>query len=65
MFCRPSRANGIRMIQDLAWVPIFENVAKEDLAQLEKIAKRRDLPAKTVVFFEGDRADAFLSLIHI
>jgi len=63
LFCRPSRANGIRMIQDLAWVPIFENVAKEDLAQLEKIAKRRDLPAKTVVFFEGDRADAFYIVV--
>lgn len=47
------------MIQDLAWVPIFENVAKDDLTKLGQIAQRKDLPAKTVVFFEGDRADAF------
>ena len=32
------------MIKDLAWVPIFENVGKEDLAKLEQIAKKKSLP---------------------
>ena len=51
------------MIKDLAWVPIFENVAKDDLTKLEKIATRKELAAKTVVFFEGDRADAFYIVV--
>jgi CRP/FNR family transcriptional regulator, cyclic AMP receptor protein len=51
------------MIQDLAWVPIFENLEKEDLAKLAKIAKKKTLGPKTVVFFEGDRADAFYVVV--
>ncbi len=50
-------------MKDLAWVPIFQNLGEDDLRKLEKIAKRRRIPAKTMVFFEGNRADAFFVVL--
>jgi len=46
-------------IKGLASVRIFQHLGQDDLKKVAKIAKPKQVAANTVVFFEGNRADAF------
>lgn len=50
-------------MEELAQVSIFQKLSSEDLAKLVKIATKRSFPVGTVVFFEGDRADALYVIL--
>jgi CRP-like cAMP-binding protein len=45
-------------IKRIAQVRIFQHLGSADLKAVAKIAKPKSLPAKTIVFFEGNRAEA-------
>jgi CRP/FNR family cyclic AMP-dependent transcriptional regulator len=47
----------------LASVRIFQHLGPDDLQKVAKISKPKRLAANTVVFFEGNRADAFFIVI--
>jgi len=47
----------------LASVRIFQHLGPDDLKKIDKIAKRKKVAAGTVVFFEGNRADAFFIVV--
>ncbi len=49
--------------QRLATVRIFQHLGQDDLKKVAKIAKPRRVAAHTVVFFEGNRADAFFIVL--
>ena len=51
------------LIKGLASVRIFQHLAQEDLKKVAKIAKPKTVAAHTVVFFEGNRADAFFIVV--
>jgi CRP-like cAMP-binding protein len=51
------------MIRGLASVRIFQHLGQDDLKKVEKIAKPKRVAANTVVFFEGNRADAFFIVL--
>jgi CRP/FNR family cyclic AMP-dependent transcriptional regulator len=51
------------LIAELAAVGIFQHLGQEDLKKLAKIAKPKKVAANTVVFFEGNRADAFFIVL--
>jgi CRP/FNR family transcriptional regulator, cyclic AMP receptor protein len=51
------------MIEGLASVRIFEHLAKDDLRMVAKIARPKQVAANTVVFFEGNRADALFIVL--
>lgn len=46
------------LVKGIAQVRIFQHLAGADLKAVAKIAKPKSLPAHTVVFFEGNRAEA-------
>jgi CRP-like cAMP-binding protein len=47
----------------LASVRIFQHLGQDDLKKVAKIAKPGRVAANTVVFFEGNRADAFFIVL--
>jgi CRP/FNR family transcriptional regulator len=47
------------LTKGLATVRIFQHLGADDLEKVAKIAKPKRVAANTVVFFEGNRADAF------
>jgi CRP-like cAMP-binding protein len=47
----------------LASVRIFQHLGQDDLKKVAKIAKPGRIAANTVVFFEGNRADAFFIVL--
>jgi CRP/FNR family transcriptional regulator, cyclic AMP receptor protein len=49
--------------KELASVRIFQHLDADDLKKVAKIAKPKKVAANTVVFFEGNRADAFFVLL--
>jgi CRP/FNR family transcriptional regulator, cyclic AMP receptor protein len=51
------------MTKGLASVRIFQHLDQDDLKKVAKIAKPKRLDANTVVFFEGNRADAFFIVL--
>jgi CRP/FNR family cyclic AMP-dependent transcriptional regulator len=51
--------NGAALIPSLSAVRIFQHLGRVDLAQIAQVAKAKRVPAHTIVFFEGNRADAF------
>jgi CRP/FNR family transcriptional regulator, cyclic AMP receptor protein len=51
------------MIKRLASVRIFQHLGPDDLKKVAKIAKPKLVAAHTVVFFEGNRADAFFIVL--
>ena len=51
------------MTNRLASVRIFQHLGQDDLKKIQKIAKLKKVAASTVVFFEGNRADAFFIVL--
>jgi CRP-like cAMP-binding protein len=51
------------MTKELASVRIFQHLGQDDLKKIKKIAKPKRVAANTVVFFEGNRADAFFIVL--
>jgi CRP-like cAMP-binding protein len=51
------------MIKRLASVRIFQHLGQDDLKKVAKIAKPKTVAANSVVFFEGNRADAFFIVL--
>jgi CRP/FNR family transcriptional regulator, cyclic AMP receptor protein len=51
------------MIKGLASVRIFQHLGQDDLRKVARIAKPKQVAANTVVFFEGNRADAFFIVL--
>ena len=51
------------MIKRLASVRIFQHLGQDDLKKVAKIAKPKLVAANSVVFFEGNRADAFFVVL--
>jgi CRP/FNR family cyclic AMP-dependent transcriptional regulator len=51
------------MTSGLASVRIFQHLGPDDLKKVAKIAKPKRVGANTVVFFEGNRADAFFIVL--
>jgi CRP/FNR family cyclic AMP-dependent transcriptional regulator len=51
------------MIKRLAAVRIFQHLGQDDLKKVAKIAKPKTVAANSVVFFEGNRADAFFIVL--
>jgi CRP/FNR family cyclic AMP-dependent transcriptional regulator len=51
------------MIERLAAVRLFQHLGPDDLKKVAKIAKPKRVAPHTVVFFEGNRADAFFIVL--
>jgi CRP/FNR family transcriptional regulator, cyclic AMP receptor protein len=51
------------MTKGLASVRLFQHLGQDDLKKVAKIAKPQRVAANTVVFFEGNRADAFFIVL--
>jgi CRP/FNR family cyclic AMP-dependent transcriptional regulator len=51
------------IVKGLASVRIFQHLGQDDLKRVAKIAKLKSVAASTVVFFEGNRADAFFIVL--
>jgi CRP/FNR family cyclic AMP-dependent transcriptional regulator len=51
------------IVKGLASVRIFQHLGQDDLKRVAKIAKLKNVAANTVVFFEGNRADAFFIVL--
>ncbi len=51
------------MTKDLASVRIFQHLGQDELKKIARIAKSKRYDANTVVFFEGNRADAFFVVL--
>ncbi len=51
------------LIRQLGAVRIFRHLGRDDLMKVAKIARRRPVTPHTVVFFEGNRADAFFIVL--
>jgi CRP-like cAMP-binding protein len=51
------------MTKRLAAVRIFQHLGQDDLKTVAKIAKPKLVAANTIVFFEGNRADAFFIVL--
>ena len=54
---------GQSITKGLAAVRIFQHLGQDDLKKVAKIAKPKRVAANTVVFFEGNRADAFFIVL--
>jgi CRP-like cAMP-binding protein len=52
-----------QIIKGLSGVRIFQHLGPDDLKKVAKIAKPKRIAASTVVFFEGNRADAFFIVL--
>jgi CRP-like cAMP-binding protein len=47
----------------LATVPLLDGIPEAELAELAQVLRRRDLPAGTVLWHEGDEAEAMLLIV--
>ena len=55
--------NGAALIPVLSAVGIFQHLARADLGRIAQVATAKRIAAHTIVFFEGNRADAFFIVL--
>jgi len=63
MMASTATGNGAAVIPRLSAVRIFQHLTRVDLAQIAQVAKAKRVAARTIVFFEGNRADALFIVL--
>ena len=54
-----SRKGEEAVIQELKQIPLFGRLGAAEIAQLQSLAQRKQLPADTNIFFQDDPSDSF------